>query len=465
MSNRICNSCTTELKRERYRRNYDFSDIQNLPRSYRMNDFKRTYNNSFLYLTYLFRNGKILINNNSKIVNKDNIKKEKIIIKERNIIKKANNENNLYNNRTDPYKEACQLYDFLEKNKKKFASNEKFHKTFSGFQNLLESKKSDLNDNKKSYCNNSIVREGFFGRKNKENIPNFFPSIPVCQNEYASKSEKERHEKLLDELGKLSFYLDTNPNNKIGIIKDFLIKFHITDFENYSDDQLLNLENLIHDKNFLIEPYKDIKSMIKDVLNKYNNNNNNNNKNNNNNNNKIIKQHFYISPNIPERIEKKQEPPPKEINIYENMDLERQKKFFLQNINFNDYKKIYRELEPEIKCITENRNNKPSSILNNNNNKFNFITSFKNEFIKSKTILSNEKSTRTKTLEDNSTLNNKSNNIYSVEDITDRLYYRQIWKPLEIDEIKKLKKLTEYVAFNKARNRIFENKLRILYDN
>ena len=51
MSNRICNSCTTELKRERYRRNYDFSDIQNLPRSYRMNDFKRTYNNSFLYLT------------------------------------------------------------------------------------------------------------------------------------------------------------------------------------------------------------------------------------------------------------------------------------------------------------------------------------------------------------------------------------------------------------------------------
>jgi len=85
--------------------------------------------------------------------------------------------------------------------------------------------------------------------------------------------------------------------------------------------------------------------------------------------------------------------------------------------------------------------------------------------IKSKTLLSNERSTRTKTLEDNSTLNNKSNNIYSVEDITDRLYYRQIWKPLEIDEIKRSKKLTEYVAFNKARNRMFENKLRILYEN
>ena len=77
MSNRICNSCTKELKRERYRRNYDFSEIKNLPRSYRINDFKRTYNNSFLYLTYLFRNGKILINNNSKIVNKDNHKKRK----------------------------------------------------------------------------------------------------------------------------------------------------------------------------------------------------------------------------------------------------------------------------------------------------------------------------------------------------------------------------------------------------
>ena len=457
MSNHICNSCSKELKRERYRGNYDFSEINNLPRSYRINDFKRTYNNSFLYLTYLFRNGKILINNNSKMINNDNHKKEKIIIKERNIIKKANNENNLYNNRTDPYKEACQLYDFLEKNKKKFASNEKFHKTFSGFQNLLGSnKKVDSKEKKKINFYNTIVREGFFGRKNKENIPNFFPSISVSQNEYASKSEKERHEKVLDELGKLSFYLDTNPNNKIDIIKDFLIKFHITDFENYTEEQLLNIEKLIHDKNFLIEPYKDIKSMIKDALNKCKNNNNGTKK--------IIKKHYYISPNIPERIEKKPKPPPKEINIYENMDLERQKKFFLQNINFNDYNKIYKEMEPEIKCITENRNYKSPSKLNNNN-KFNFITSFKNELIKSKTLLSNERSTRTKTLEDNSTLNNKSNNIYSVEDITDRLYYRQIWKPLEIDEIKRSKKLTEYVAFNKARNRMFENKLRILYEN
>ena len=458
MSNRICNSCTKELKRERYRRNYDFSEINNLPRSYRINDFKRTYNNSFLYLTYLFRNGKILINNNSKIVNSDNHKKEKIIIKERNIIKRINNDNNLYNNRTDPHKEACQLYDFLQKNKKKFASNEKFHKTFSGFQNLLGSnKKVDSKENKKTNFYNTIVREGFFGRKNKENIPRFFPSISVSQNEYASKSEKERHEKLLDELGKLSFYLDTNQNNKLGIIKDFLIKFHITDFENYTDEELLNLEKIIHDKNFLIEPYKDIKSMIKDALNKCKNINNGHKK--------IIKKHFYISPNIPERIEQKPKPPPKEINIYENMDLERQKKFFLQNINFNDYSKIYKEMESEIKSITENRNNKSPLMLKNNNNKFHFITSFKNELIKSKTLLSNEKSTRTKTLEDNSTMDNKSSNIYSIEDITDRLYYRQIWKPLEIDEIKKSKKLTEYVAFNKARNRMFENKLRTLYEN
>ena len=53
MSNRICNSCIKELKNERYKTIYDFSEIKDPPKSYRENEFKRTYNNQFLYLTYL----------------------------------------------------------------------------------------------------------------------------------------------------------------------------------------------------------------------------------------------------------------------------------------------------------------------------------------------------------------------------------------------------------------------------
>ena len=454
MSNRICNSCIKELKEERYKRIYDdFTEIKDPPKSYRENEFKRIYNNQFLYLTYLFRNGKILVNNNKKIINSENAKKSKIIIKEIKEIKKKKNENNLYNNRADPHNEANQLYDFLKKNKKKFASNEKFHKTFSGFEKLLksnENKKEMIHKNKlKDYYNN-YIREGFFGRKNKDNLPNFFPSISVCQNEYASKSEKERHEKLLDEIGKLNFFLSitNDKEKKILIIKDFLIKFHIIDLNNYKEEQLLNLEKFINEKNFSVEPFKDIKTMIKNILDEKNNNKKRKN---------VSKSLNYISPNIPIRVKKESELIPKKINIYENMDLERQKKFFLQNINYNnDYNKIYKEFHNEMINLANNRKNNVL-ILNNDSNQFNFITSYK---YKGNTLNTNENKNN-KTLDNNSRNQRKE---HSLEEINDRLYYKQIWKPLEIEELKRHKKLTEYVAYNKARNRVFEKKLRDLYE-
>ena len=454
MSNRICNSCIKELKEERYKRIYDdFTEIKDPPKSYRENEFKRIYNNQFLYLTYLFRNGKILVNNNKKIINSENAKKSKIIIKEIKEIKKKKNENNLYNNRADPHNEANQLYDFLKKNQKKFASNEKFHKTFSGFEKLLksnENKKEMIHKNKLKEYYNNYIREGFFGRKNKDNLPNFFPSISVCQNEYASKSEKERHEKLLDEIGKLNFFLSitNDKEKKILIIKDFLIKFHIIDLNNYKEEQLLNLEKFINEKNFSVEPFKDIKTMIKNILNEKNNNKKRKN---------VSKSLNYISPNIPIRVKKESELIPKKINIYENMDLERQKKFFLQNINYNnDYNKIYKEFHNEMINLANNRKNNVL-ILNNDSNQFNFITSYK---YKGNTLNTNENKNN-KTLDNNSRNQRKE---HSLEEINDRLYYKQIWKPLEIEELKRHKKLTEYVAYNKARNRVFEKKLRDLYE-
>ena len=410
MSNRICNYCIKELKEERYKRIYDdFTEIKDPPKSYRENEFKRIYNNQFLYLTYLFRNGKILVNNNKKIINSENAKKSKIIIKEIKEIKKKKNENNLYNNRADPHNEANQLYDFLKKNQKKFASNEKFHKTFSGFEKLLksnENKKEMIHKNKlKDYYNN-YIREGFFGRKNKDNLPNFFPSISVCQNEYASKSEKERHEKLLDEIGKLNFFLSirNDKEKKILIIKDFLIKFHIIDLNNYKEEQLLNLEKFINEKNFSVEPFKDIKTMIKNILDEKNNNKKRKN---------VSKSLNYISPNIPIRVKKESELIPKKINIYENMDLERQKKFFLQNINYNnDYNKIYKEFHNEMINLANNRKNNVL-ILNNDSNQFNFITSYK---YKGNTLNTNENKNN-KTLDNNSRNQRKE---HSLEEINDR---------------------------------------------
>ena len=168
----------------------------------------------------------------------------------------------------------------------------------------------------------------------------------------------------------------------------------------------------------------------------------------------------YISPNIPMRIKRKSKSPPKKINIYENMDLERQKKFFLQNINYNnDYNKIYKEFHTEIMNLTNNRYNNTPSILNNDSNKFNFITSYK---YKGNTLNINNES-----INNISSGNNTSRNLrkdYFLDEITDRLYYKQIRKPFEIEEIKRYNKLTEYVVFNKARNKIFEKELKNLFE-
>ena len=453
MSSLICNPCMKELKQESYRFNRNYDDLLEYEdsRLNKGNEFKRTYNNSFIYLTYLFRNGKILLNNNSKSINKNNNKKEKIQIKEITEIKKRKKENILYNNRTDPHKEATQLYDYLQKNKKKFASNEQFHKTFSGFEKLLQNNenKEELKKIKKtnlqSYYSN-YVREGFFGRKNKDNIPRTFPSVSLYKNSYATKSEKERHEKLLDEFAKLSYFLDNDSENKLQIIKDFLIKYHIVDLNNYSNEQLLQLEKLISNKNLIIKPYKDIKSIIREILNKglYNQNN-------------LItsyKHNFYISPNIPKRKIRIPQSPPKKINIYETMDLERQKKFFLQNIDFSDYNKIYNKIQNEIVNLTENHSN--NLTLGNEKNDFKFITKLK---IKPNTLLTSEKSTMRKTLNSSSRVN-KTTIKYSIDEITQRLYYKPIWKPFGINDIEKNKKITEFAAYSKARNILFENKLK-----
>ena len=355
--------------------------------------------------------------------------------------------------RSDTHNEGNHLYAFFKNIEKKFSSNEKFHKTFSGFEKLLksnENKKEMIHKNKLKEYYNNYIREGFFGRKNKDNLPNFYPSISVSQNEYASKSEKERHEKLLDEIGKLNFFLSitNDKEKKILIIKDFLIKFHIIDLNNYKEEQLLNLEKFINEKNFSVEPFKDIKTMIKNILDEKNNNKKRKN---------VSKSLNYISPNIPIRVKKESELIPKKINIYENMDLERQKKFFLQNINYNnDYNKIYKEFHNEMINLANNRKNNVL-ILNNDSNQFNFITSYK---YKGNTLNTNENKNN-KTLDNNSRNQRKE---HSLEEINDRLYYKQIWKPLEIEELKRHKKLTEYVAYNKARNRVFEKKLRDLYE-
>ena len=123
---------------------------------------------------------------------------------------------------------------------------------------------------KKYYENN--VREGYFGKKDTFGIPYFYDTSTIFNNEYANKSEKNRHEILLNELNKLKTYLNRHPDKRLFIIKDFLNKFHMDKIENYSSNQLLYLSNFILNANNsefakYLKPYLNIKNMLYDILN------------------------------------------------------------------------------------------------------------------------------------------------------------------------------------------------------
>ena len=462
MSSQVCDNCTNELKEERHKHNYQNILEQNSSCTYDINKFKKNYSNSFLYLTHLFRNGKLTFNSTSKKKKKEKKQKvQKTSNDDYRTFRHVNSQNFIYNNRADPYKEANFLWNLAKNKQKKFISNEKFHNTFSSFGNLFDIKninrdesEEKKNDLKKFYAD--CVRKGFFGRKNKDNIPLFFPSITTCQNEYFSKSEKGRHQKLLGEFGKLSFYLYQSPENKLKIIKDFLIKYHIIDLKNYTNKQLLKLEKLVMNFNFLMEPYKDIKSMIKDTLEGKISFINEDSKNLN-----------YISPYIPKRQSHKFSPLLKDLNLYKNMDLERQKKIYLNDINYNgDYKKIYDDIEKEVNSL--NNETKYNTISSKTEyGSFKFITSYKEKKdLKPNMILTNEKNVikqRTRTIQTFDRSRNKTRNT-TISELTDRLYYKPMRKELDIADIKKQGKLTEFVAFTSARNKIFENKLKNLFE-
>ena len=123
---------------------------------------------------------------------------------------------------------------------------------------------------KKYYENN--VREGIFGKKDTFGIPYYYDTSMIFKNEYANKSEKKRHEILLNEFNKLKTYLIRHPDKRLYIIKDFLNKFHLDEIEKYNNKQFLNLSDFIlnADNSIIsscLKPYLNIKNMLYDIMN------------------------------------------------------------------------------------------------------------------------------------------------------------------------------------------------------
>ena len=225
-----------------------------------------------------FKNPKLLNYNNrikppqfrnfNKEVNKDN--NQNIIFNYKTYLKENYLENKMNSNILNQYnpKKISNNYINLYQNN----NNSKISpiKTF-------QKSKIDINDEKQRYKKNKInfkydIREGYFGRKEKEGIPLLFDTSTTFYNKYSNKSEKKRHENILDDLYKLKAFLISNKKMQISIFKDFLIKYKIKNIEQFSDEKILSICNYIcnNNKEFLInliKPYLTVKELLVDLFN------------------------------------------------------------------------------------------------------------------------------------------------------------------------------------------------------
>ena len=394
----------------------------------------------------------------------------------------------------------------LDKNKMLLKNEKKFNiKSFNFI--FKPNRKSDKIRNIFK-TKNFFSRNGMYGKKN--NLPLFYEFSLTHRNYYSSKSDKNRHEFLLNELHKLKFYLENNPNKELLIIKDFLQKFHIKNIEKYSEEKLLYLSNLIckSKENKLVNLIKtdsNIKKMIYNLLDnsfELNQNPKNNyilernnsiyNKYPNNENKHILKKNktYY---NL--RVNKRK----KYFDINETNSklkyIEHQKKVHIPNKNYsenfnsliNDMSKEIKEIEQKIKKELEHENPVKRDVL--------FITQVKRIPLSSKNInnkklilspinikkrgkiLEIPRSKSTASIVNNKSeifnlcLNNKKKKnkiVYLKEnqlikdkmhlkDIVQRLYYSQTQKKFGLSDIKRNLKLTEYVAFNFAKKKLYWN--------
>ena len=507
------------------------------------------------------RNMSFIEKENNQIENSKKILKGNIS----NFLYKTSDFNYMNTNRTQQLpKDAVKgLLIFLKNNKKYLAKTSKYYNIYKKYKHFINDNpdNSIINKNKdnKKY-NDKNINIGYYGRKPLDGIK-YYETTSTYKNQYSNKSEKNRHEIILDELNKLKGYIDKNKKEKDLFIKDFLNRHYI----DCNDQAQLNaFENFINNLNKnqiynLLKPYLGIKEMLLDILKegeKINSNINTNtkseeiNKKNNNcssndkiqqNNNILINQiesNIYKSPYIikqnylyskknnnnkkallkvlnfnSEKINRIKTLNIADKNNLKSFDLlstnsylkkiEKQKKLYYPNKDYSsNYNLIVDEIGEELKELNnnikeekkfkiseyfikknKNRKNKKNIILNLNFSSKTPNKSIENVFITSnKTFINNDKILNENNYDDevNKNLNkikkkkmNRNNKMNFSSDrnkfqrsnkkkITDIIINKLNLKPdkIEIDDIRKKLKLTEYIVFNHAKKKLAFDKLR-----
>ena len=316
----------------------------------------------------------------------------------------------------------------------------------------------------------------FSKKKNDGKIPITFPLICSNMIDCDSISQRARYENIMEAFIKLKSMIENDKNQGKFNERQYIIEFVSNkniDKENLTEENLGNFSNFLNRKILPIDTNKTLKENILIALN-YNgeelDESNNNNLNNNTNNEQ------KLSPNDKKPSFNKNQILLTETNIFNKKPLEydipRQKKLLSEENFKNDYQ-LKNSLEKELEIIEDELENKQDKInkVEANLNLLPFESDYyykhylslkknKKEVKKDLRLISQKEFNRVN-MEKNEG-KRKVNNKYNLYNFNERLYYTW-YKNNNIGDIKNYKKktkLTEYIIYNRTKERILDEKLK-----
>ena len=374
---------------------------------------------------------------------------------------------------------------FLKKNKKNLIKTSKYNRIYKKYKNIIDNIIDNIPEEDLNKKNNHENILGYCKRKDLDG-GNILNTASLNVNNYNSKSEKQRHIQLLSELNILKGNIEKNKLQKTLYIKDFLNKYNI----NYNEKQLILFEKFLEDFNIkkygtFLQPKLSIKNMINKIFNKAEKFKLENKDK------KIVIPTLNVKTSIQNNEKNKKEIESyslynrdkqtnknykeKSLNLSNTSsflkEMEKQKlvfkphKTYLSNYNLiiEDIGKEIGQIESEI-IIEKKYKNLLPNLLKNKNKKANELTiSDMNLFITSK----KDKNLNTNIKTEKSVDHIRRNMVRkTTKKIIDKLNKQRNYDKVEFKDIKRKLKLTEYIVYNKAKNKLkLENlKKRELYE-
>ena len=316
----------------------------------------------------------------------------------------------------------------------------------------------------------------FSKKKNDGKIPITFPLICSNMIDCDSISQRARYENIMEAFIKLKSMIENDKNQGKFNERQYIIEFVSNkniDKENLTEENLGNFSNFLNRKVLPIDTNKTLKENILIALN-YNGEELDESNNNNLNNNTNTEQ--KLSPNDKKPSFNKNQIILTETNIFNKKPLEydipRQKKLLSEENFKNDYQ-LKNSLEKELEIIEDELENKQDKInkVEANLNLLPFESDYyykhylslkknKKEVKKDLRLISQKEFNRAN-MEKNEG-KRKVNNKYNLYNFNERLYYTW-YKNNNIGDIKNYKKktkLTEYIIYNRTKERIIDEKIK-----